>query len=273
MKTRNTIVSQSFTKTMQKLHKGPLCVPLLNFAKLCVTAFIFVSQSTAAQNFSIKRVELDGDNVNLYYDLLDTTARRTYTINVFSSRDNYITALDKVSGDLGLEVKPGANKKISWNTREELGGAFEGEVGLEIRGRVYIPFVRLDGQYASFKRLKPYEMTWTGGTQQNILNFDLYKGEEKITSFPNIANVGHYTLTIPSSVKPGKGYFFKITDTKNKDQIVNTTAFTVKRKFPLVLKAIPVALVGGLVYYLVTRPTETTNEKDPIPGAPDPRQI
>ena len=126
------------------------------------------SGSLQAQNFTIKRVELEGDLVNIYYDLLDTAARRTYTVNLYSSRDNYITALEKVRGDLGLEVRPGSNKKITWNTREELGNTFEGEVSLEIRGRVYIPFVRLDGQYSSFKRTKPYEITWTissAGTQ------------------------------------------------------------------------------------------------------------
>jgi hypothetical protein len=262
MKNMNTAISQSSTKGT-KVPKG-LCVSF---------AFVFVQLCGIvlhAQDFSIKRVELDGDLVNVYFDLLDTTARRTYTINLYSSRDNYISPLDKVTGDMGLEVKPGANRKISWNTRQELGETFEGEVGLEIRGRVYIPFVRLDGQYSTIKRMKPYEMTWTGGTQQNILNFDLYKDGEKVTSFPNIANVGHYTLTIPSSVKPGKGYSFKITDTRNKDQIVNTSTFTVKRKVPLLIKAIPVALVGGLVYWLVSQdpePDETVGE------APNPNDI
>jgi hypothetical protein len=206
--------------------------------------------------------------VNVYYDLLDTTARRTYTVNLFSSRDNYITPLEKASGDLGLEVTPGPNRKISWNTREELGNAFEGEVILEVRGRIYIPFVRLDGNYTSVKRMKPYEVTWTGGTQQNILNFDLYNGEEKVTSFPNIANVGHYTMTIPSSVKPGKGYYFKITDSKNKDQIVNTKQFAIKAKYPLVLKAASVALVGGLVYWLTTLGGEDPPAEETIPEAP-----
>jgi hypothetical protein len=229
---------------------------------------LFLVSAVQAQEFTIKRVELEGDLVNVYYDLLDTTARRSYTVNLFSSRDNYITALEKVKGDFGLEVKPGPNKKITWNTREELGNAFEGEVSLEIRGRVYIPFVRLDGQYSSFKRTKPYEITWTGGTQQNILNFDLYKGEEKITSFPNIANVGHYTLVIPQSVKPGKGYTFKITDSKNKDQIVNTSAFSVKPKYPLALKAVPVIALGGLIFWLTTLGGEDPETIPPDPGTP-----
>lgn len=260
----NTIVSQRFAKGIRKLHKG--------FGAVLALVLMHFAETGSGQDFSIKRVELDGDMVNVYYDLLDTTARRTYTVSIYSSRDNYISPLEKVAGDLGLEVKPGANKKISWNTRQELGETFEGEVGLEVRGRVYIPFVRLDGQYSSIKRMKPYEITWTGGTQQNILNFDLYKDGEKVTSFPNIANVGHYTLTIPSSVKPGKGYSFKITDTKNKDQIVNTSTFVVKRKVPLVLKAIPVAVVGGLLYWLFTKP-QTPGGQESIPTAPDPREI
>lgn len=263
MKTNNTAISQLCTK-QGGAHKG-LWVPFVFlFVQLCAAA--------SAQDFSIKRVELDGDLVNVYYDLLDTTARRTYTVSIYSSRDNYISQLEKVTGDLGLEVKPGANKKISWNTRQELGETFEGEVGLEVRGRVYIPFVRLDGQYSSVKRMKPYEMTWTGGTQQNILNFDLYKDGEKITSFPNIANVGHYTLVIPKTVKAGKGYSFKITDTKNKDQIVNTATFAVKPKVPLLVKAVPVAIVGGLLYWIFTRP-QATEEPETIPTAPDPRDI
>jgi hypothetical protein len=224
-----------------------------------------------AQGFDIKRVEVDGDLVNLYYDLTDTTSRRAYTVSVYSSRDNYISPLDHVSGDLGLEVKPGANKKISWNTRQALGETFQGEVALEIRGRVYIPFVRIDGQYSSFKRMKPYEITWTGGTQQNILNFDLYKDGEKVTTFPNIANVGHYTLTLPASVKPGKGYSFKITDTKNKDQIVNTSTFTVKRKIPLLVKAVPVGLVGAFLFWIIN--SEEPSPQQSIPVAPDPNDI
>jgi hypothetical protein len=99
----------------------------------------------------------------------------------------------------------------------------------------------------------------------------LYKDGEKVTSFPNIANVGHYTLTIPSSVKPGKGYSFKITDTKNKDQIVNTSTFAVKRKIPLLLKAVPVVLVGGLVYWLTT--LENPGEEESIGEAPNPNEI
>lgn len=219
------------------------------------------------QSFSITRVEVAGDKVNLYYDLVDVDVSRTYTVAVYSSQDNYITPLEKVSGDVGLEVKQGGNRKITWSAREELGANFNGKVALEIRGKLYIPFVRLDNLYSSMKRGKAYEITWTGGTQQNLLNFDLYKGDEKVTTFPNIANVGHYTLTIPSSVKPSKDYRFKITDSRNKEQIVYTTPFAVKRKVPLLFKVVPVVIVGGAIYALGKGKESPSNIPDPVvPG-------
>ena len=232
--------------------------------KLLFVIGLLSAGTAVGQKFSIKRVEVAGDMVNLYYDLADTIVSRTYTISVFSSKDNYISPLAKVTGDLGLEVRPGGNKKITWNAKEELGADFEGKVGLEVRGRLYIPFVRLDGLNKTFKRTRPTEITWTGGTQQNILNFDLYRGDDKITTFPNIANVGHYTLTMPTTIKPGKGYKFKITDSRNKDQIVFSQPFAVTRKIPLLMKAIPVCLVGAGVYFLASGNKGDENIPDPI---------
>jgi hypothetical protein len=224
-----------------------------------------VSCSVMGQQFSIKRLEVAGDKINLYYDLTDTIASRTYTITLFSSYDNFISPVQKASGDLGLEVKPGSNKKIIWNVKEELGADFDGKVGLEVRGRLYIPFVRLDGLNKSFKRLRPTEITWTGGTQQNILNFDLYRGEDKVTSFLNIANVGHYTLTVPATVRPGKGYKFKITDIRNKDQIVYSAPFRVTRRIPLLMKVAPLALIGAATWLIISNKKSPRREiQDPI---------
>ncbi|SRR5258706_334524 len=225
---------------------------------------LLFSHLLLAQDFAIKRVEVAGNDINLYYDLLDSVAHRTYTISLFSSKDNFISPLEKVSGDINLEVKPGANKKITWHAKEELGATFEGKVALEVRGRIYIPFVRMDGSYTTIKRLKDYEITWSGGTEQNILNFDLYRNGEKITSFPNIANVGHFTLNLPSSIKSGKGYNFKISDSKNKDQVVNTTQFTVKRKVPLLLKIIPFVAIGAIIPSLA----KSSSSGISIPDAP-----
>jgi hypothetical protein len=233
--------------------------------------FILLSGVLTAQDFSIKRVELAGPAINIYYDLVDSVMTRTYTISLFSSKDNFITPMQKVSGDLGLEVRPGQNKKITWYAKDELGAEFVGKVSVEIRGRVYLPFIKLDQMTKAMKRLKSYELTWTGGTQQNILNFELFQGDEKVTNFPNIANVGHYTLNLPRDTKAGHHYYFKITDSKNKDQVVISPQFSVKRKMPLVAKGMLIGAlgIGAVVGILEATKTPVTPSIPEAPGRPN----
>ena len=223
-------------------------------------------KNAIAQEFAIKIVEMTVDQVILHFDLIDTTRNRTYTVYVYSSRDNFLAPLTKVSGDAGLEVKPGLNRKIVWNSKQELGATFEGDIDLEIRGRVYIPFIRLVGfENAKVrKRTVPFIVKWSGGTRHNILNFQLYKGEKLAHTFPNAPNESQHKITIPTSVKPGKDYYFKIADSKNSEQIVITSKFNLKRKIPLVLKAIPVAGIGGLIYFL----TGSDNGPKDLEGPP-----
>ena len=218
-----------------------------------------------AQEFSIKQVEVGGDLLTLHYDLIDTVKDHTYSIYVYSSKDNFLSPLEKIAGDAGLEVRPGKNRKVVWSAKEELGPGFRGEIELEIRGRLYIPFIRFEGfrDVEMRKRGVPFLVKWSGGTRQNILNFQLYQGDKLRHTFPNAPNNSEHRITIPSSVKPGKGYYFRISDTKNKDQVVLTPTFEVRRRYPLVLKVVPVLLVAGAVYFLLPDPGP-----DPIEGPP-----
>jgi hypothetical protein len=221
--------------------------------------FLFVSFARG-QDINIRRVELENEKVNIYYDLADTTRGRLYSVNLYSSRDNYINPLQKLKGDFGIEVVPGNQRKIEVNALQEFGPNFEGKVAFELRAKVYIPFIRLDGFNGSkFKRGKPYEIRWTGGRPQNVLNFDLYEDEQKITTFSNIPNAGKYNLVFPSDTKPGKNYKFRISDSKNRDEVVNTGKFSITRKVPMMLIIVPgVILIGGATYYL-------TLDKDECP--------
>ena len=227
---------------------------------------LLAGMAARAQEFSITRVELAGDELVIFYDLVDTVVNRHYTVHVYSSIDSYLNPLEKINGDAGLEVAPGKNKRIEWNIAEELGSDFEGKVGIEVRGRLYVPFVRFTGfdDYKVRKRGVPFVITWSGGTRQNVLNFDLYKGDTRVWTQANIANAGHYEMEIPTSVKPGKGYRFRISDTKNKDEVVYTGEFVIKRKIPLGLKALSVLAVGGGVYFLFSPGPTNTGLIDPL---------
>lgn len=200
---------------------------------------------TSAQSLEVKRLELQGGNVIVRYALLDTVPGRTYTITAYTSRDNYINPLVQLTGDHGLQVKPGTDHTLTWNARRELGETFQGNVSIELRARAYVPFILFDN-FDVIKRGKHKEVTWRGGTPQNVLNFELYnKKGEKVAVIPNVPNAGHTSILIPSDVKTGKGYTFKIIDSKNKDQVVFTESFAIKRKVPIPLMIAGIAAIGG----------------------------
>lgn len=228
------------------------------------------AQVSWAQEFLIHKVELTAETVVIHYNLIDTTRERRYTVNVYSSKDNFLAPLQKILGDAGLEVTPGLNRKITWRSKEELGSTFSGDVEIEIRGRVYIPFIRFNDfqENMAIKRGKAKTLTWTGGTRQNILNFAIYKDDKFVDVIPNIANAGSYDVVLPTSIKPGKNYYFMVSDSKNKDQVMKTKNFTVKRKLPLVAKVLPVALVATIVP-LLTGGSDSSRDLETPPGPPD----
>ncbi len=210
------------------------------------------AMSVQAQRVEIKEIYFEEAKIHVLYKLEDSKNDRAYQINIYSSKDNFISPLQAVNGDVGVEIYPGDSKEIIWDPFEEFGQDFNDVVNLEIRGRVYIPFVRLDDfNYESLKRGKGYEITWTGGASSNILNIALYKGDTKVTVFSNIANVGEHVLYIPKKTEVGEDYRLRISDKNNKDDVVFSKEFAIKRKIPLAVQIAPVVLVGAGVYFLL----------------------
>lgn len=216
---------------------------------LALGCFSFLA--TSAQVVTIKKVELAGEKIIVHYDLEDSNPNNEYKLDLYSSSDNFQAPLTKVKGDIGPEVKPGTGRKVEWSIREELGG-YKGKISLEIRGKVYIPFVKLQNfdTERSYKRGKSYNMSWKPGNS-NPINIELYKGGQRISGEMNQPNNGGHTFFIPAQSKKGSDYRLKITDTKNSDEVLYTSNFKVKPKVPLLVKVLPVAVVGGLVYALV----------------------
>lgn len=238
----------------------------MTMKNLILIGFLLWASTAHAQDFSIRKVEVAGEKVFVYYDLIDTVSSRTYTINLYSSQDSFVTPLTKVEGDLGLEVKPGRNRKITWRAKEELGPAFEGKVSLEVKGKLYVPFIRFQGfkDHMIRKRGVPFDIVWSGGRANSLINFELLK-DDKLVSVPQnnvAASVGKATIRIPTNVKPGTNYRFRIVDSKNKDDVVYTDAFTVKRKVGLIWKILPVAVIGYGVYAF-------TSSKEAAKGPPE----
>ena len=205
-----------------------------------------------AQDLVINNIEFSENLVKIKYEVEDTVSGRMYTVRAYSSHDNFLNPLEKVSGDIGYEILPGGERIMKWDATAELGNEFDGNVSIELRAKVYVPFLTMEwfDDVKTIKRKQEYDITWAGGRSGNVLNFDLYNRHgEKVATFPNIANVGHFTLIIPSDIKPGRGYRFKIRDSRNGDEVVFTGRFRVKRKTPLFISLlVPAVAVSSGVY-------------------------
>lgn len=195
-----------------------------------------------AQKVTINKVDIEGEKIIVFYDLEDANTNHEYLLNLYSSNDNFTEPLKNVTGDIGAEVKPGTNKRVEWNVRQEYGG-YKGRIALEIKGRVYTPFVKLQNfsTKKSYKRGKTYNITWKAGTN-NAIHLELYKGNLRLDGSMNHPNNGIYTLNIPAKSKPGSDYRLKISDAKNSDEVIFTPYFKVVPKIPMAAK-----VLGGLV--------------------------
>ncbi|MEP1096441.1 MAG: hypothetical protein ABJG78_15095 [Cyclobacteriaceae bacterium] len=232
--------------------------------------FIFIlSISGLSQEFAITTIEQTADNLIVHYDLLDTTKDRSYTVYLYLLTDSTIAPLKQVTGDVGLEVRPGANNKISWAAKNELGSNFKGGIQLEVRGKVYIPFIEFEGfpENQELKRGKSYEFAWTGKSSSNILEFKLYKENELKAVLPEVANTGDANIHLPGSMKPGK-YRFYITDSRNKDQEVYSPVFVIKPTFPWPLKIVPLIAAGAAGYLLLTKESDDSFNVEAPPDVP-----
>ncbi|HMJ69565.1 MAG TPA: Ser-Thr-rich GPI-anchored membrane family protein [Cyclobacteriaceae bacterium] len=219
---------------------------------LLVIAALF-SSAAFAQSVVIKKVELAGEQVIVHYELEDSNPNNEYLINLYTSKDNYFAPVTKVTGDVGMDIKPGADKKIYWKIRDEY-GAYKGKLALEIRGKVYVPFVRLQDfdTKKPLKRGTTYNLKWKVGNS-NPINIELYKGGERISGETNQPNNGSHSLFVPKHAKNGKDYRLKFTDTKNTDEVVYTENFKVGPKIPLLLKIVPAAVVVGVLVVVLSK--------------------
>lgn len=246
--------------------------------KELIVVFMAVAVAAQAQQASIKKVELAGEKIIVHYDLEDSNPANEYQISLYSSQSNFTTALTKVTGDVGSQIKAGSNKRIEWNIRQEL-GPYKGKLSLEIRGKMSIAVARINSisQGDKFKRGKSHLVTWKPGSN-NPINIELLKSGQPISSQLNQPNNGSYSLFIPPHTVVGKDYTLRITDTRDTENVVESHPFVVARKVPLLLKVLPVVVVGGVAAVLVgggggdDDPPPgggTTNTEIELPGFPE----
>lgn len=233
---------------------------LIAFTTLLVACLAFAP--SFSQSVEIDFIELQGNNVVVHYNLDDgANSTRQFLVQLYSSQDNFTTPLTRVSGDFGTEVSAGFDKKIVWDITKEL-GEFKGDIALELRGRVYVPFVKIkeiaEGQV--FKKGRNYPLNWTSGNLSGTVNIELFNSDgERLWGENNVANVGKFDWFIPGNIKKGSDYRLKFTNTRDRNDIVYSPSFVIRPKIPLLFKVAAATMILGATGILINEKKNESN--------------
>ncbi len=212
---------------------------------------------------SIIRAEQSGSRINIYYDLVDTDVSNEYSINIYSSFDDFKQPLKTLSGAGGAKVTTGRNRVITWDM-SEYGSSF-GEnleaLSFEVRAGGFKPYLTLNQKFGKMQRHEPYILMWSVSQGEKLTTIELVHNLETVWS--DVARGESYLFYVPEPAKGGT-YFLRFKSRDDPTHPVLSNEFSIKGKLPLYVKMIPVAAVG--VGYLVL---QLTKEK-PAPRLPDP---
>lgn len=234
-----------------------------------------LSLSLSAQKIENVRATATEDQIIVTYDLIGATAGQEFRIQLYSSVDNFSSALLKVTGDIGNRIPAGLQRRIVWNSREELKNV-KAEVTLEVRGEALAPLVpQVEKPVVSTATIAPYSVRspggagvrrgktisiiWSGGAAEENISLDLLQNDAVQQKITVMKNSGNYQWSIPSKMKTGH-YQVKLTG-PNGDATSNT--FKIKPKVGLMIKLLPVLAAGGVAAVLLSGSKKSKDLPEP----------
>lgn len=230
--------------------------------KRLATALIFLLAPffLLAQEISDFSYQLFEGKIEINYTLSGESSD-LYEVKLYSSLDDFTAPLKLLSGDVGMDIIPGGNKKITWDAKAEL-GEFKGNLSLKLKTR-FVPFITFDiAKGAKFKRGKSQDLSWESGKSVKV-NLELYQGNNKVTDINIAGSSNTYNWLISKKMPLGDDY--KIKASAN-GRFAFSESFSIKRKVPIILWIIPAAaVIGGTVAIIAGSGNGNGNEDNSIP--------
>lgn len=210
-----------------------------------------------AQNLTNLSAVQQGNEVVVTYHL-DGEKGKAYTVTLYASNDNFAAPLRLVQGDVAAKrVLPGSNKTIKWRVLDEL-KTFDGEISFEIRAVPAIPlFSKIMSSAAKVKRGKEITITWAGGLPKEQVTVELVSGDQTVPASITDNN-GRLLFSVPKKMKTGT-YTIHLSQA---GEITTGNVVAVQPRIPLLLKVLPVVVVGSVIALLPKSPSEFPEPPD-----------
>jgi hypothetical protein len=222
--------------------------------RACAVLFLLgLCRSAGAQKLSNVRAVVDSTNatVNILYDLEGSMDGQLFRVELYASLDKFSESLFWVTGQVGDSITPGVDKQIVWNAQKELLN-FKGEVFFKAKAVLtFSPFlIKAPAPAVAYKRGKPVAISWEGGVTNDSVVLDLYRNGQKAATLARIPNRGEYRWAVPARTKPGRNYQVKISSGTKLDNSRMSNGFSIRRRIPLVIKTVPIAIGVGVFVVL-----------------------
>ncbi len=210
------------------------------------------------QNLTVINTTQQGNDVVVNYQL-DGEKGKAYFVTLYASNNDFAAPLRLVQGDVATKrVLPGSGKTIRWRALDELKN-FDGDISFEIRAVPAMPlFSNITPASPKVKRGKDITITWTGGIPTDEIVVELVKGD-MIVPAGTLPNNGSLLFTVPKKMKTGK---YKI-QLSQAGELTSADGLDIKPKVPLLMKVLPVVVVGAVII-LLNKPSG-----DEFPEPPD----
>jgi hypothetical protein len=230
-------------------------------------AFFFLCGNLVAQKIENVKATINGDDIIITYDLSGKEGQE-FKINLYASNSNFSKPIIKASGDIGSKIAPGKDKRVVWNAKNEIPD-YKGDLVIEVRGEAGVvsssvrPLSFLSPSGGGVKRGKMMNISWSGGTPSESIELNLLKDGAVAQKISDQSNNGVYSWQVPKGTEKGT-YQLKLTGSASGN--VTSSNFKIKPKVSLLVKILPAAIVGTIVFLTLTDPYEESSD---LPSPPD----
>ncbi|GJM28773.1 MAG: hypothetical protein DHS20C17_14080 [Cyclobacteriaceae bacterium] len=241
------------------MMRAPFCFILLYF---------FILQISGQEISNINALLLNENTVRVNYDLEGEVPGQLFTVNLYSSTNQYSLPLEYVDGYVGDEVEAGINNFIDWDLSKEL-VAFEGELNFEVRAELtFTPISMVFPESTSITRGKQQLITWKGTNAKERVDIQLLRDGRRVQTIASTVNDGQYEWEVPYSTKPGQGYSVQISSTSS-SQSDTGSEFKIHRRIPLLVKLVPFVIMTPVVIKLTEEQPQTPQFLPMPPNVPN----
>lgn len=222
-----------------------------------IFTFLYVSVSLVnhAQRLTNLTASQQGNFIVVDYHL-EGEQGHAYNVTLYSSINSFTTPLKLVQGDVNEKRLLSGSHSIRWNALAEL-KAFDGDMSFELRA---VPaaalFQNVKVSVTKVKRGKPFDLSWSSAHANDAVKVELAKGSSVVAAGSTTS--GKVTYTTSRKMKTGN-YTILLSSGK---ETTTVGSITVKPRFPLLVKVLPVLAVGVVI-------ASWPDPKETFPEPPD----